>query len=253
VDSRQAREILTLYRPGSTDAADPRTAEALDLVKRDPELATWFQEHCAVYTAIRSKLKAIPVPPGLKRQIIVGQADYARIIPLPASAKILLAAAAIVLLTAVAWFSFGIGPSQNTFASFRDRMARSVQRADIPYMKMYSTNQADVLKYFADKQRPADFSLSKALQQLPAEGGSALTWNNHPVEMLCLHAGTETSGQHVDLWVFVMEKKYVPDAPGAAPQFTQVGKLMTASWAVGDKIYVLAGHGTGDDLKKYLD
>jgi hypothetical protein len=253
VDSRQAREILALYRPGSTDAADPQMAEALDLVKHDPELATWFQEHCAVYTAIRSKLKAIPIPPGLKRQIIVGQADHARIIPLPASAKILLAAAALVVLTAVAWFTLGIGPSQNTFARFRDRMARSVQRADVPYMKMYSTSQADVLKYFADNQRPADLSLSKALQQLPAEGGSILTFGNHPVEMLCLHAGTETSGQHIDIWVFVMDKNVVPDAPGAAPQFAQVGKLMTASWSAGDKIYVLAGRGTGDDLKKYLD
>jgi hypothetical protein len=253
VDSRQAREILALYRPGSTDAVDPQMAEALDQVKRDPELATWFQEHCAVYTAIRSKLKAIPIPPGLKRQIIVGQADHARIIPLPGSVKILLAAAAIVLLTAVAWFAFDIRPSQNTFARFRDRMARSVQRADIPYMKMYSTSQGEVLKYFAANQRPADFSLSKALQQLPAEGGSALTWNNHPVEMLCLNARILTPNQPNDVWVFVMDKKYVPDAPGAAPQFIQVGNLMTASWTTGDKIYVLAGHGTSEDIKKFLD
>lgn len=253
MDNRQAREILALYRPGSTDAADPQMAEALDLVKRDPELATWFQEHCAVYTAIRSKLKAIPVPPGLKRQIIIGQADHARIISLPATAKILAAAAAIALITTAVWFTFDVRPNANTFARFRDRMARSVQRADVPYMKMYSTNQADVLAYFAAGQRPADFTLSKTLQQLPAEGGSALTWNNHPVEMLCLNAGTEASGQHIDIWVFVMEKKYVPDAPAAGPQYSKVGNLMTASWSAGDKIYVLAGRGTAEDIKKFLD
>jgi hypothetical protein len=134
VDNRQAREILTLYRPGSTDAADPRTAEALDRVKLDPELAAWFQEHCAVYTAIRAKLKSLPVPPGLKSQIIAGRVDHARIIPLPGPAKILLAAAAIVLLTTIVWFTFNTRPSENTFARYRDRVARSVQRSTVTYM-----------------------------------------------------------------------------------------------------------------------
>jgi hypothetical protein len=252
VDNRQAREILALYRPGSTDAADPRMAEALDLVQRDPELAAWFKEHCAVYTAIRDKLKAIPVPPGLKRQIIVGQADHARIIPLPGPAKILLAAAAIVLLTTIIWFTFNTRPGENTFARYRDRVARSVQRTAATYMKYVSTNQADVLAYFAARQRPVDFALSKTLQQLPAEGGSDITWNNHPVEMLCLNAGAP-AGPRNDLWVWVMDKNAVPDAPGATPQFSQVGNLMTASWSAGDKIYLLAARGTDKDLKKYLE
>jgi hypothetical protein len=39
MDSRQAREILLLYRPDSTDAADPLVAEALEVAKRDPELS----------------------------------------------------------------------------------------------------------------------------------------------------------------------------------------------------------------------
>jgi hypothetical protein len=251
VDSRQAREILSVYRPGSADAADPQMAEALDQVKLDPELAAWFHEHCAVYTAIRAKLKAVPVPPGLKRQIIVGQADHARIIPLPAPAKILLAAAAVVLLTTIVWFTFNTRPSENTFARYRDHVARSVQRTT-EYMKMYSTNQTDVLAYFVANQRPADFALSKTLQQLPAEGGSALTWNNHPVEMLCLNAGPAT-GPRNDLWVWVMDKNAVPDAPGASTQFRQVGNLMTASWSADDKIYVLAARGTGEDIKKFLD
>lgn len=254
MDSRQAREILALYRPGSTDAADPRMAEALDQVKRDPELAAWFQEHCAVYTALRGKLKAIPVPPGLKRQIIVGRADHARIIPLPGAVKILLAAAAIVLLTTIVWFAFNnVRPSENTFALYRDRMARSVQRTATTYMKMVSTSQADVLAYFRASQRPADFALSKTLQQLPAEGGSAFTWQNHPVEMLCLNAGTDAAGNRNDLWVFVIDKNVMPDAPGATTQFRQVGNLMTASWSAGDKVYVLAGRGTDEDLKKYLE
>ncbi len=253
MDSRQAREILALYRPGSTDAADPVMAEALDQVKRDPELAAWFQEHCAVYTAIRGKLKAIPVPPGLKRAIIVEHAEHASVIPLPGAAKILLAAAAIVLLTTVAVWVFNQPPGRReTYASYRDRMARSVQRSATPYMKMYSTNQSEIREYFRASGRPADFPLPKNLQQLPGEGGSVLTWNNHPVEMLCLNAGPDATGRANDLWLFVMNKNAVPDAPGTGLQFQQVARLMTVSWTVGDNVYLLAARGTGDELKNYL-
>jgi hypothetical protein len=226
-------------------------AEALDQVKRDPELAAWFQEHCAVYQAIRAKLKSVPVPPNLKRDIVVASAGHARtarnIIHLPASAKVLLAAAAVVAVAAVAWFQFNSRPAENTFFRFADRMARSVQRNGAPYMQMYDTNQTDVLAYFKSKDRPVDFNLSDALKQLPAEGGSAITWNNHPVEMLCLKG---TAG---NLWVFVMDKKVVPDAPGSKTQFRKIGNLMTASWSNGDKVYLLAGAGTDEDLKKYLE
>jgi hypothetical protein len=253
VDSHQAREILASYRPGTADAAEPQMAEALEQVKRDPELAAWFQEHCAVYQAIRAKLKSVPVPPNLKREIIAGRAyhprvtSFAGIIPLPAQAKILLAAAAVVAITAIAWFQFNSRPAENTFFRYADRMARSVQRSGVTYMQKYATNQTDVLAYFKSKDRPTDFNLSDSLKQLPAEGGSAITWNNHPVEMICL------KGNAGNLWVFVMDKKVVPDAPGAKAQFRKIGNLMTASWSNGDKTYLLAAAGTDEDLKKYLN
>jgi hypothetical protein len=251
VDSREARGILTFYRPGSTDAADPRMAEALDQARRDPELAVWFEQHCAVYNAVRSKLKGIQVPPGLKRQIIIDQAQHPRVVTLPAAVKLLLAAAAIVILSVAAWFMFNQPGSEIRFASYRDRMARSVQRSNVPYMKYASTNQVDILAYFRANNRPADFDLPNALKQLPGEGGSALTWNNHPVEMLCLDA-TVPGGPSNNLWVFVMNKDAVPDAPAAGPQFAQIAKLMTASWSTGDKIYLVAAAGTEQDVRKYL-
>jgi hypothetical protein len=70
--------------------------------------------------------------------------------------------------------------------------------------------------------------------------------------MLCLNAGP-TAGPRNDLWVWVMDKNAVPDAPGANPEFHEVGHLMTASWSAGDKIYLLAARGNTEDLKKYLE
>ena len=250
MDKHEAKELLALYRPGSTDAADPRMAEALDMARRDPELKQWLDEHAAVNVAIRAKLKGIPVPAGLKRQIIINRQDHARIIPLPGAVKILLAAAAIVILTVIVWFSFESPPPQDAFGNYRDRMARSVQRG-VPYMSMAATNQAEILDYFVKQGGPADLVLSQNLQQLPGEGGSVLTWNNHKVGMLCLNAGTPSAKN--DLWIFVMAKSVLVDAPAAKPQFLQVANLMTASWTTGDKVYILAAAGTQKDLQKLLE
>src|SRR5260370_3765428 len=68
--NQQAKEILMLFRPGTDDPADPDFARALALAKGDPELASWFDEHCQAREAIRVRFKAIAVPEGLKEQIL---------------------------------------------------------------------------------------------------------------------------------------------------------------------------------------
>jgi len=249
VDSREAKEILALYRPGSTDAADPRMAEALDHARRDPELGAWFEQQSAVNAAIRAKLKAIPVPAALKREIIVGRAEHDRIIPLPPAIKILAAAAAVALLVTIGWHSFRTEPDPYVFTNYRDRMARTLQKG-VPYMNVNSTNEADVLRYCQIHGSPTNFVLPAKLQELPVEGGSALTWNNQAVSMLCLNAGV--AGARNDVWVFVMDRSALPDPPPVKPAYLLVGNLMTASWSAGGKVYLLAGAGTEKDVEKFF-
>ena len=66
----EAKSILLLYRPGTADAEDPQMAEALSLVKVNPELAGWLETHCAAQEALRSKFSQITPPAGLREQII---------------------------------------------------------------------------------------------------------------------------------------------------------------------------------------
>src|SRR5438067_1633658 len=73
VDKKAAKEILNLYRPGRDDKFEGEFAEALEFAKNDPELSRWFQEHCALYQAVRAKFEGIPVPPGLREQILSEQ------------------------------------------------------------------------------------------------------------------------------------------------------------------------------------
>jgi hypothetical protein len=70
VNSHQAREILTLFRPGTDDPASLEFAEALGAVRADPELKVWFDQHCASFETLRARFQAIAIPEGLKEQII---------------------------------------------------------------------------------------------------------------------------------------------------------------------------------------
>ena len=56
MDSRQAKEILMRYRPGSADASDPEFALALEQVKHDPQLARWFDQHRAFQDAVEGRV-----------------------------------------------------------------------------------------------------------------------------------------------------------------------------------------------------
>src|SRR5580700_4190094 len=70
VNSQQAKQVLTFFRPGTADEKDPSFHEARRLVKTDPELARWFETQCEFYLALRGKFQAIPIPPRLKDRIL---------------------------------------------------------------------------------------------------------------------------------------------------------------------------------------
>src|ERR1700722_2469998 len=72
----EARKILLCYRPGTKDAAEPEVAEALALAKQDPDLSLWLEQQCAQQQLLRAKIRQIPVPAGLKEQIISERVRY---------------------------------------------------------------------------------------------------------------------------------------------------------------------------------
>ena len=246
----EAKKILALYRPGVTDD-DPRMAEALELVQRDPELAAWFQQQCAVFDAIRSKLKSIPVPQGLRRQIIAEHSAGTRVLSLTNRLLLASAVAALILLTGIIWLQLKPNP-QGTFDGYRNRMASSVQRTYV--MDMHEKDQAKIRDYFGSKGAPTDYVLPKNLDKLPGEGGMVLKWNDHQVSLLCLDA-SNTPGTRNDLYLFMANRSVLPGAPAASkqPQFKSFNKLMTVTWTVGDRVYLLAGEGSEADLQKYLE
>src|SRR5260370_19108206 len=166
MDSREAREILKLYRAGLDDA-DPQFTEALEQAGRDPELWQWLEQHRAMYAAIRAKLKAIQPPAGLKKKILSEHLARTRTVPLSNPALWTAIAAAIVLLITLT--GFWLKPDyEKAFPKFRDRMVRTAMRS---YNMAIVTNNLDAIRqYFQAVHAPADYVLARPLHQLPGKG-----------------------------------------------------------------------------------
>jgi hypothetical protein len=246
MDSGEAKKILQLYRPGTTDALEPQMAEALQVVQSDPELAHWFADHCGVYIAIRGKLKQIEVPADLKRRILLENAGRRRIIPFNRPAVWLAAAAAIVLLASAAWMFLKPGKG-DSFAAYKQREVLQVQRGYA--MTMTSTNLNEIREFLRAGHSVADYALPKGLENLAGTGCAPLHWHGKPVAMVCFNAGPKK-----DLFLFVASRSgFSNPPPPGPPQFDRIHRLMTASWSAGNKVYILAGAGDQSELQQYLD
>jgi hypothetical protein len=212
------------------------------LSRRDPGLARWLEQRNALYQAIRSGLKQIEAPAGLKERIVAKRPATLIWWQLP---SVLAAAAAAMLLLGLA--AFWLAPRhQNQFATYRSRMVRTAMRTYT--MNLVTNDLTQIRQYLAQHDGHADFVLTKALEQLPGDGCAIIRWHNRKVSLVCFDLGDKN-----DLYLFIINRADLPGAPASAePQFMTVSKLMTASWTTADKTYVLAGPGDEEALRKFV-
>jgi hypothetical protein len=70
--NEEAKFILSAYRPGGADAANPAFADALRMAAEDPALGAWFANARAHDAAVASQLGQIQPPAGLREAILAG-------------------------------------------------------------------------------------------------------------------------------------------------------------------------------------
>jgi hypothetical protein len=251
MDKHEAKQILALFRPATADEEDTFFHQARQLAKGDPELARWFDEHCEAYLVLRRKFQAIPIPPGLKEQILSEQKiqrpffqEYWR--------SLLAAAAVLALLLSL---NFGFWPANNVtngYAAYQKRMTKTALRSYS--MDLVEADPALVRKFLQQKHAPADYSLPEGLNKTAIVGCVVSSWQGSPVSMICFKSGRLLPpGAESDLWLFVADRKAVADAPRAsAPLLTRVNKVTTASWSDDTKTYLLAAVGDEAFLQKYV-
>jgi hypothetical protein len=247
VDSRQARTVLACYRPGLDDPRSEPFAEAMEQSRRDPELARWFEREMAFDAALGTKLRQAPVPMGLESRILAGRPPAAPLAwwrrPLVVFVPLAAVVIAAIAVVTIAWRT----PATN-FASYRGQMATLV--AGDYKLDVEAGELRKLQEFFAQRHWPAEYAVPSSLQGYPLEGGMAVEWQGRKVSVICFGAEDDDSK---DLWLFVTELDALPGAPSSTvPELAPAGKLMTASWSSAGKLYVFAGRGDEQSLRKYL-
>ena len=161
-------------------------------------------------------------------------------------------AAVLVALAALAWFWLPRQSNEDTFAIYRSRMVNVASRGYL--MDLETNNPAAIRGYLGQRSAPADYALPAALEKTATTGCAVENWRGVNVSMVCFRTGKPLPpNQSSDLWLFVIDRAAVKDAPTAgAPRFTRVNNLMTATWTAGDKLYVLGMEGDETALRQYL-
>src|SRR5262245_6673660 len=114
MNREEAKYILRSYHLGGCDAEDPQFRDALETLKLDPELASWFEQEKMIDAGLSRKLTSFPVPPGLKGQLLAAR----KVVPLRAwwqrPVWITAAAACVTVIAAIALFLIR-SPGQRQF------------------------------------------------------------------------------------------------------------------------------------------
>jgi hypothetical protein len=251
VNKQEALQILALFRPSTADEKDPFFLEARQLAQTDPEMTRWFAQHCESYLVLRRKFLAIPIPPVLKEQII-----SERKIQRPFFQRywrpLLAAAAAVALLASLISGFWPFQGRTDHYAAYRKRMTESALRSYS--MDLMATDPERIRSFLKAENAPADYSLPAGLKTADVVGCVVSSWQGSPVSMICFKSGRPLpQGDQSDLWLFVIDRKTLAQAPPAGlPLFARVNKATTASWSDANKSYLLAVVGDRAFLQKYL-
>ena len=249
MDNREAKFILNAYRPGGQDANDPRFAEALEQVRRDPILQHWFDESVAFDAAMTEKLFATPVPNDLRESILTG-AKVTQAPHLKDRWRKWAIAAAVVLsatLGALIWHNTRPAPVAGWQLQALDAILSSIARSE-SHFDVISSNPADLVKWLRANDAPLGEKLPDNLGNLPTIGCKTFFWHGKPVSLICF---TLSDGRAIHLVMTNVSTESDRSMKHEA-KVIQQGQWATATWREGDMIYMLALEGSRDELRSYL-
>jgi len=248
MDNREARFILSAYRPGGQDASDPRFAEALDQVRRDPILEQWFRDSLTFDTAMTDKLRAMTTPTDLRENILAGLkisrvSDWkSRLAKWAIAAALILSAA----LGSLIWHNTRptrLADWQTQALDVISSLVRNESSFD-----SQSNQPAELIAWLRVNHAPAAQKLPDNLNKLASLGCKTFSSNGISVSVICF---MRPDGGLIHL---ITTNAPAPSARPlkTTPKSAQQGEWATATWREGDRIYMLALEGSRDQLQSYL-
>ncbi|MDE3066257.1 MAG: hypothetical protein KGJ60_01770 [Verrucomicrobiota bacterium] len=233
MNHEQAKEILSAYRPGTDDERDPVFAEALELARRDPELAAWLKDQQAFDAAVRRRLVAVRVAPELLDEIRAGVSRRYRAVYRRREFLTALAACLVLLLTVagVWWYRQSQRPTTQ-FAACRRDMVQFLHQ--FPRLDLETENLAQARQWLADTHHLRQVQIPAGLQRFPTIGCRTIEWRGRSLALVCFVVDGEI------VHFILIPRSSIPDGPQTSePQFARVNGTTTAAWSRGDLTYLV--------------
>ena len=251
MDNREAKFILSAYRPGGQDANDPRFSEALQQVRRNPILERWFRESIAFDALITEKLRAAAVPSDLRESILAGvkvtrresiRGRRNRLRKLAIAAAVVLSATLGVLI----WRTTQPVHLADWQSGALDVISSLVSKQSS--FDAESANAGELLAWLRTNHVPSAQKLPDNLDKLTSLGCKTLLWHGKPISVICFK---RPDGGLIHL---VMTNVSATSDRAIKPEakVIQQGHWATATWREGDMTYMLALEGSRDGLRSYL-
>lgn len=190
--NEEARFLLQGYPADGSGARDPQFAEALEQVQRDPGLRRWFEEQQAFDQAVAGKLQSLPVPAGLKAEILAGcqtvpvRAWWRRRAFLVSLAACLAGCLAIAAL----WIEGGKGKD---FAGYRSDMVRFVMKVEQGRepLDLTSGELSGIRDWIASHSDMNDLTVPEALTRESGVGCRVTDWAGSSVVLVCFRLASD--------------------------------------------------------------
>jgi len=200
MDNQTAKEILSVYRPGGEDAADPLFKDALLQCEKDPAMRAWFDEQRAFDTRIASALETIRAPESGKRAILAlaetGQAEGTHTQGFwrrQASWLALAACLALAFFGAVALFQTQQDVRADSPASLTEMISSAMP------LEFRHPDPGRLLDWLKERGAPVSTALASKITGTPAAGCRIFkTHNGGAVSLVCL----EVDRQLVHVFIY---------------------------------------------------
>ena len=244
MNREEAQYILRSYHLGGCDAEDPQFHDALETLKKDPELASWFEQEQAIDASLSRKVTSFPVPPGLKGQLLAAR----KVVPLRAwwqrPVWITVAAACVTLIATIALFLIR-SPGQRQFAEFQSYVTDTA--AGLDHLDISTSNLAQIRQWLGEHRAPENFVVPGGLNGRSPVGCRVFAWNGQKVSLVCFNLEDKKVAH-----LFIIDRSALTDPPvGRGPQFQSTPDgIATVSWSDDRRVYIVALQRGEEDLKR---
>ncbi len=235
----RAKFILQAFRQGEGATAHPDLEEALELLRKDTGLQSWFQTEQAFDDAFSAKLARIEPPPGLAdtifSQVIVREN---KVVEFPwwkqFSVWGAVASMALVLGLALIPGRFWVETGPVTIPVFQEFANQALKGPSRFASK--SSDWAELVSYLGEQDTPAPINLPGRMDEMPAKGCMTLEYLGKPVGVICF-------GKNSKSHIFVVNTGDFPELPHRDnPVLEQNAYASTAYWTEEDRHYLLVTH-----------